>query len=166
MVRDAAFDADPERADLPRRCAIGVHPAARVPVAPARCDAEGSARVGERRLEGSDVGPQEKPAVGETQDRVGHQLARPVVGHLAATLDAQHLDAPSPELVGGREDMRLVGLPAEREDGWMLEQQQLVADPPVGARGRESLLEVPRVAVGHPAQPPCSDRPIVHGFAR
>ena len=46
----------------------------------------------------------------------------------------------------------------------MLEQQQLVADPSVGARGRESLLEVPRVAVGHPAQPPCSDRPILHGW--
>ena len=45
----------------------------------------------------------------------------------------------------------------------MLEEQQLVADAPVGAGGRESLLEVPRVAIRHPAQPPRSDRPILHG---
>ena len=77
MVGHAALDADPERPDLARSDAIGIHPASRVPVAPARLDPEGSARVGERRLQGSDVGPQQEPAVGQAQDRVGHQRPGP-----------------------------------------------------------------------------------------
>ena len=54
---------------------------------------------------------------------------------------------------GVGEHVRLVRLAPERQHGRVLEEQQLVADLPVGARRREPLLEVPRVAVRDPTEP-------------
>ena len=50
--------------------------------------------------------------------------------------------------------MRLVRVPPEGQDRLVFEQQQLVTDRVVGALLREALLELPRIAIRDPAQPP------------
>jgi hypothetical protein len=47
----------------------------------------------------------------------------------------------------------LVSVAAERQDGRMLEQQQLIGDAIVGAGHGETALEVPRVAIRDPTEP-------------
>ena len=110
VVADAALDAQAERADLARRRAVRVAPAAGVAVAPAGRDAEGRAGRDERRLEGADERPDQQAAVARRDDRIGHELARAVVRHLAAALDPDDLDAArgaaSPR---SRQDVRRVG---------------------------------------------------------
>ena len=93
VVAHAALDAEPEGADLARVRAVGVAPAAGVAVAPAGGDAERGAGRHEGRLERADERPDHQAARSERDDRVGDQLARAVVGDLAAALDADDLDA-------------------------------------------------------------------------
>ena len=131
----------------------GIAPAAGMAVAPTGGDAERRAGVDQRRLERADERPQEQPPLVQAHDRIGDQLARPVVGDLAATLDALDLDAARASSLGRREDVRRVGVPPERQDGGMLEQQQLVADPTGRALVDEPLLEGLGVAVGDPPEP-------------
>jgi hypothetical protein len=99
------------------------------------------------------VGTEEEAASGEGEDRVRDQRAGPVVGHLAAALDPDHLDPAADELRRRREDMRGIGLSPEREDRRVLEEQEPIVDQPVGALSGEALLEPPRLAIGHPAEP-------------
>jgi hypothetical protein len=47
---------------------------------------------------------------------------------------------------------------AERQDRLVLEEQQLIADRAGGAGRNETMLEVPRVAIPSPAEPPGGDR--------
>ena len=159
VVADAALDADPERPDLPRQRALGVGPAARVAVAPARGHAERRARLGHRRLERPHERPEQEAAVGEAEDRVRDELAGPVVGDLAAALDADDLDPAPAQLRGIGEDVALVGVAAERQDRRMLEQEQAITDRAVGAPPGELLLERPRLAVRDPPQPGRPDDP-------
>ena len=94
VVADAALDAQAERADLaggrPRPPSIQQPgwPSRRIASTPRR-----GAGLDHRRLERRDERPDEQAAVAEPQDRVGDELARAVVGHLAAALDADDLDA-------------------------------------------------------------------------
>ena len=60
------------------------------------------------------------------------ELAGAVVGDLAAPLDPDDLDPAPPQLARRGEDMGVVGLAAERQDGVVLEEQQAVADLAVG----------------------------------
>ena len=153
VVAHAALDAQPERADLARGGSVGVHPAARMSVATAGLDAERPARVDHRALERAHQRPYEQAPTAQADDRVGHQLARAVVGHLAAPFDADDVDPARCERLGRGEDMRRIRGAAEREHGRVLEQQQLVADPVVGARSGQPLLQRPGPFVGDPAEP-------------
>ena len=72
----------------------GVAPAARVAVAPAGLDAERGAGRDQRRLERPDERSDHAGRGRDSaDDRVRHQLAGTVVGHLAAALDPDDLDA-------------------------------------------------------------------------
>jgi hypothetical protein len=64
-----------------------------VTLAADRLDAEGRARLDHGLLEGADQGAEQDPAVAQTNDRIGHELARPVIGDLAAALHPEDLDA-------------------------------------------------------------------------
>ena len=141
MVAHAALDAQAECPDLARIGAARVAPAAGLALAPAGLDAERGAGRGEGRLERADERPDHQPARAEGQDRVGDELARAVIRHLAAALDPDRLDAACGE--GGRvgPDVGRVRCPAEGQDRWMLEQQEPVADPSLGALDHEALLE-------------------------
>jgi hypothetical protein len=66
-----------------------------------------------------------------------------VVGHLTAAFDTQDLDPSAGELGRTGQDVRVVGVAPERQDGVVLEQEQLVADEAVGTLGGEAALELP-----------------------
>ena len=120
-------------------------------VAPGGRDAERGAGRDERRLERPDERPDQQAARRERDDRVRDELARAVVGHLAAALDADDLDAARGQDRPGRADVRRVGGPAEGQDRRVLEEQELVAD----ARRRRARR---RGASGAPA--PRGSRPV------
>ena len=122
MVGHAALDAQAEGADLARPRSVRVDPAARMAVAPVGLDSERPAGVDHRVLEGPHERSEEEAAAGQGDDRIGHQLARAVVGDLAAALDPDELDPARRQLGRRGPDVRLVGLPAERQDRRMLEQ--------------------------------------------
>ena len=77
-------------------------------------------------LECPDEGPQENATVCELHDRVANQLAGAVVRDLATALDADDLDPAPVELIRSGKDVARIGLPAERQHGLVLEEQELV----------------------------------------
>ena len=81
-----------------------------------------------------------------------------MVGHLAASLDPQHLDAALSEGLRRCKNVTLVGLATEGQDSGVLEEEQLVLERAVGAGGREALLQRPGVAIRDPAQPRGANR--------
>ena len=153
MEADAALDAQPEGADLARLGSVGSTQQPGWPVrGPARTPS--SAQVSaSARLERPDQGTDEQAAPAQGQDRIGDQLARAVIGDLAAALDPDDLDPPPGEQVGLRPDERLVGMAAEGQDGGVLEEQELVGDRPGDPRVDELALQRPGGAVVDPAEP-------------
>jgi len=133
-------------------------PAAGMPVAAIRLNAERGACLDHRRLERLDQRPHEQPALTELQDRVRHELAGPVVGHLTTALHADDLDAAPTQLRRPRQDVRLVGLATERQDRVVLEEQQLVGGLPGDAALEQLLLAGPGLPVADPAEPCRLDR--------
>ena len=87
-------------------------------------------------------------ALGQGEDRVRHELARAVVGGLAAALDRRDRERHAPGVPLRRAS-------AARDHGVVLDQQQLVADLPADPRLEEvllqrvGLLEVPAPEVPH-----------------
>ncbi len=153
MIGHPALDAKAEGADLARLAAVRVAPAAGVSVAPSGLDAQRGARRDERRLESPDERAHEDAALVQRDDRIGHELAGAVIGHLTAALDADDLDTAAGQLVGAGPDVRLVAVPAERQDRRMLEEEQLVADPAVRSFRGEPTLEDVGFAVLDTTQP-------------
>jgi hypothetical protein len=124
-----------------------------MPVASGSLDPQCSARGDERSLECPDERPDEQATFVETNDRIRDELARTVVGDLAATLDPLDGDPASGELIRGDTDVGGIGVFAEGQDRRMLEQEELVTDPAVGTLVEESLLECVGLAVIDPAKP-------------
>jgi hypothetical protein len=98
-------------------------------LAATRRDAERGTRRDHRRLERADERPDHEAAIRERQDRIRHELARAVVGHLATALDPDDLDPPPGERRRVGEDVAGSDVPAERQDRRMLEEEQLIGDP-------------------------------------
>src|SRR3989304_4268698 len=96
-VGPAPLDADAQRADLARRRALRVDPAAGGALATPGPDSVGGARVGHGRLQGAHERPQEDATVGQADDGVGDELARSVVRHLPAPLRPGLLRPPPGE---------------------------------------------------------------------
>ncbi len=153
VVGDATLDAQAEGPDLARVVTIGIAPAARVAVAPAGRHPVRRTGRAEGGLQRPDERPDHQAAIGQRHDRIGHQLAWPVVGDLATALHADDLDGSVRErgLVG--QDVAGVRVPTERQHGRMLEQEESVADATLGAFGDESLLQGKRLVVVDPPEP-------------
>jgi hypothetical protein len=111
-----------------------------------------------RRLERPYEWPNEETAPGQRQDRIRDELARPVVGHLAPTLDPDQLDPAALELGGFDSDERFRRLAPEGQNRRVLEEQELIADQAVGALGGEPLLEGPGRSVVDAAEPADGER--------
>src|SRR5205823_3211163 len=128
VIAHAALDPEAQRPDLPRRPGRGLaagratDPAARMAVTAVGGNAQLRAGRDHRLLERGHERAYEEGPVAEPQDRIGDELAGAVVRDLAAPLDPDDLDPAPPQLARAREDMALVGLPAERQDGIVLEQ--------------------------------------------
>jgi hypothetical protein len=88
-------------------------------------------------------------------------LSWAVIGHLSAALDPEDLDPPAFQLRGRGEDVGLVGVPAEGEDGRVLEQEELVGDSVVSPFRDEPTLEIPRGLVVDPSEPARLERACV-----
>ncbi len=76
----------------------------------------------------STSGAHAEPGAAEVEQRIDHELARAVIGHLSAAIDLHHRD------VAGREHVLGTRVHAEREDRRMLEEPDLVAASRVRAR--------------------------------
>src|SRR5690606_34305595 len=136
----AAAHADAERGDLG---AVDVD-AGRA-VAAATLDVPLGQGVDHRLLDAADVVAHAELQPAQVQQRVGHDLAGPVVGDLAAAVNADHRDVP-----GGQHVLGTARL-AEGEHGIVLHQPQLVGGG-LGARIGEALHRPPHRLVGLPAE--------------
>ena len=136
MVADAAFDSQAERAKLAGSVAVRIAPATGKALAAAGGHSERGRRLDHRLLERAHERPEQHAAVGELDDRVCDELARAVVRDLAATLDADQLDAPSGSCSGDAH-VFLIRLAPERQHRRMLEHQQLVAGLPLRRAARQ-----------------------------
>ena len=135
---DPLLHVDPDARDLaPARPYAGV---ARVPLGG---DAELRECGDERFLEGAEIPVEVRPVAAQVEDRITHQLPGPVERDVAAALDLEHVDAFRVQQVGRP------GGAAQRDHGWVLEQQeQVLPQPTVDARLRERTLPLERLAVG------------------
>ncbi len=90
----------------------------------------------------------------QPDDRIRHELAGAVVGDLPATLGSDDRDAASGQFLVTREDVGRVGVAAQGQDGWMLQEQELVPDRACHAFVDEPLLQRVRLVVRHATEPP------------
>ena len=139
--RHPARDVDADRGDLARR---PLEPDARQSFEPRRLDAERGERADQRLLEVPDVLLHVAAVPLQVEDRVADELARAVEGRLAAAVGLDHLDLRA---LGHVQLRGLVGAPAERHDGRVLEQDDRVGDRALRDRAREGALQLPRLEV-------------------
>lgn len=101
----------------------------------------------------------------QINDGVAHNLAWAVVGDIAASAGFVQVDAELSEPLGRREDMTPIGanLDAKRDDGRVLEQEQLVRDRAAPALLHEFLLEDQAVRVRKPTETADLEHPLVLG---
>ena len=71
----------------------------------------------------------------------GTDFFHSLVRHLASALDPSDLDPAHTKLGRGCKDVARIGMPAQRQHGWVLQKDQLVADPAVRSFSRESSLQ-------------------------
>jgi hypothetical protein len=62
----------------------------------------------------------------EVEDRISDELARPVVGDVAAALDLEDLDAASAQGFGVEGEARLASAAAEGDDGGVFAEEEEV----------------------------------------
>ena len=162
MIGHALLDAQAEGAQLARRPvdALRVDPAAGVAVAPLGGDAVAPRGIGHGQLQGTHERPQQQPGIRQPDDGIRHQLSGTVIGHLAAALHPERLDAARGEHLVRGTDVGRVGITSEGQHRVVLQQQQRVGRVARGTRGDQGVLPVPGVLVPDPAQPLASK---VHG---
>ena len=102
----------------------------------------------ERLLEVAAVLLHVLPVAGQVEDRVADELSGRVVGRLAAAVGLDELDLRAV----GQVQLALVGAPAERDDGRMLQEQHRVGQLAGGDARRERALELPGLEVRRHAE--------------
>src|SRR5258708_8546270 len=126
MPRDPLLQVNAGARDLP-----AARPSARKAGIALRGDVEDAERFDQCLLEGAQV-PMEVLLIGgdtEVDNRIADELTGSVESHVAAALDFEDIDA------GGSEEMSRMGIPAQRYDRWVLEQQEHI------------MIEAPRDSV-------------------
>jgi hypothetical protein len=97
--------------------------------------------------------PQQDRTLTQPHDRICHQLARPVIGDLAAALHADDVDATTGELVSRADDVLIPGMPTQRQHRFVFHEQERVGDLALGPCRVPGTLHVPGWAVVHPSEP-------------
>src|SRR3954469_2052690 len=116
---------------------------------PRPLDADRGERADQRLLEVADVLLHVTAVPFQVEDRVANELARAVEGRLAAAVGLDHLD------LGTFRDVELrglVGAPAERHHGRVLEQDDRVGDRALRDGACEGALQLPCLEVRHLAE--------------
>src|SRR5262249_37863552 len=113
-----ARDPDADRADLLR-----ADPGSGQARDPRGRHAVGGAGPDHRLFEVADVAMDVAALRGQRNDRIAHDLAGPGVGHVATPARLEQVEAATAKLVFGEEDVLAPGVPAEREDGLVLEEE-------------------------------------------
>ena len=86
----------------------------------------------------------------EIDDRIANQLARPVIGHVAAAAGFEHVDAERRQSIGRCEDVgAAVLLDADGQDVGMLQEQQRVGNAIGLALLDQPALQLEPVRVGN-----------------
>ena len=113
-----------------------------------RLDPERADRLDERALEQADVALDVRAVALQVEDRVADELARPVVGRLAAAVRFHDLG-----LDPGRDvELSRVCAAAERDHRRMLEEEDRVGPRARGDVSRDRPLELPGLHVRHAAE--------------
>jgi hypothetical protein len=77
----------------------------------------------------------------EVQDRIAHQLSRPVIGDVPAPADPVDADAQGAKRILGRQNVGRVGAASEGQHGGMLQKQEGVRRLSRGAARPQALLQ-------------------------
>ena len=120
---------------------LAPHPHASSSLRALRSDAESGGRSDENFFEVTHVTVHVAPVGFEVEDRVAHQLAWAVIGHIAATSDVEHLDALLREVSRWSQHMIpiLTAPYTHRDHRRMFQEQQLIGHF-VGLPGRHQLF--------------------------
>jgi hypothetical protein len=145
---DPAGDADPDRADL----VLG-QPGAGQARNACRREAVVAARPDHHLLEVADVTVHVAPSWRKLEDRVADHLPGAVVGDVAAAASLEHLEAARAQRLGWEQDVLAARVAAEREDGVVLEQQQLVGHAPGLPLGHQLGLQLEPPRIRNAAEP-------------
>jgi len=89
----------------------------------------------------------------EVDDRVRHELTRPVIRDVAAAPGFEERDALRRALLGADDDVLALRAAAEGDDGVVLEEEQRIADLSGDALLDEAFLEAMRFVVADPTEP-------------
>ncbi len=146
--RDPALHPHADRAEL----SLAVDPDAGIPIQALAGHAECRGRVDDRGLQRANVATQVERVL-QLEDRVGHDLARPVEGDVAAAVDPDELGADLAQPLAAGEEVRRIATATEGVDGEVLEQQQAIADAPAPSLLRELVLQLPGRDIGDGAEP-------------
>src|SRR5882762_9687585 len=115
VPRDPLLHVDADARDLPAS-----RPDARESRIAVRRDGENAQSLDERLLQGTQVPVKILLVGGKVENGVADELTGPMKRDVAAALDLEHVDA------GGLQQMLGVGIPAQRHDRRVLQQQQYV----------------------------------------
>jgi hypothetical protein len=109
---------------------IGSHPDARAPCEAATLDVKFAERDDQGLFDVTDVAMYIATIGPQVEDWVTDELTRPVVRDVAAAAGLENRHAFRGQNLGRRDDVRVLaaGLDAKRDDWWMLEKQQRVAN--------------------------------------
>jgi len=104
-------------------------------------------------VDGAEVGAAlAREVAAEVEDGVADELAGAVIGDVAASVDLVDFGSAAGEEFVAGEDVGAGGVAAEGEDGWMLEEEERVADGSGFARGYDFGLDAQAFGVGDAAE--------------
>jgi hypothetical protein len=128
------------------------YPDARRTRGAAGLDSEVARRADENFFERSHVPGNIAPVLGEVENRVADQLARPMVGDVAATIDVKYLGAARGEELSGNQHILGPGVAPQRVDVRVLEEEKRVGNVPSFALCNFRFLQFEPVGVIHRAE--------------
>src|ERR1017187_378593 len=103
--------------------------------------------VDERLLDGTHVGAHVASPIPKVQNRIAHQLPRPVIRHVAAAIGGKKGNPRATHDLVRSQQVLQVAVAAQRDDVRVFQQQQVVAHRAQLALGGKLLLQVQRLAV-------------------
>jgi len=128
------------------------HPHSRQLRNAARLDAEVRQSIDQRLLDGTHVRAHVALPFAQVQNRIAHDLPRPVIGDVAAAVGGMEGDAGAGQHIFAGQQVFHVAVAPHRNRMRVLQQEELVGDGAGLALGHQPLLPIERGAVLHAAR--------------